>query len=70
MTQKPTPKQRIGLWLAGWFLIILLGIDFYNWEKTPRLVAGLPDWVWFDLGLILATSLIYGVLSRVAWEDE
>ncbi len=57
-------------WLAGWLLVILLGMDFYNWGKTPRLIAGLPDWVWFDFGLVLATSLIFGILSRVAWGEE
>ncbi|MEN4011172.1 MAG: hypothetical protein AB1453_07325 [Chloroflexota bacterium] len=65
-----TPKQRIGLWLAGWLLIILLSIDFYNWGKTPRLIVGMPDWVWFNMGLVLATSLIYFMLSRVTWRDD
>lgn len=63
-------KPKIGLWLAGWLAVILLGVDFYNWGKPPHLILGLPDWVWFDLGLILLTSLIFGLLSQHQWEDE
>ncbi len=51
-------------------MVILLGVDFYNWGEPPPLILGLPDWVWFDLGLILLTSLIFGLLSQHQWKDE
>ncbi|KPL77149.1 hypothetical protein [Bellilinea caldifistulae] len=63
-------KPKIQLWLTGWLAIILLGVDFYNWGKVPRLILGMPDWVWFEVGLILLTSLIFGFLSRHQWEDK
>ncbi len=63
-------KPKIQLWLSGWLAIIFLGVDFYNWGKVPRLIFGMPDWVWFDVGLILLTSLIFGLLSRHQWEDK
>ncbi|GIV65076.1 MAG: hypothetical protein KatS3mg046_336 [Bellilinea sp.] len=65
-----TAKSKPGLWLAGWLAIVLLGMDFYNWGKPPRLILGLPDWVWFDVVLILLTSLIFAYLSTHHWEDE
>ncbi|MFZ6019323.1 MAG: hypothetical protein ACOYXO_06895 [Chloroflexota bacterium] len=50
--------------------MVLLGADFYNWGKLPRLILGMPDWVWFDLGLILLTALMFAFLSQHSWEDE
>lgn len=69
MKNKPI-KSKLWVWIAGWLSIVLLGSDFYNWGKLPRLILGMPDWVWFDLGLILLTALMFALLSQRLWEDE
>lgn len=53
-------------WLpAGAFTVLfLLANDFWAWGRVPRLVAGLPLWVWYYvvLGLVLAGT--YALLWR------
>ena len=57
------PYRLTAVFPARWgllFLAILIpAFDFWNWGKEPRLIAGLPSWVW--------TSAVLGVLLSVAF---
>jgi len=57
-------------WILGWVVLVILGLDFWNWGKPPQLYLGLPPWLWFDVGLVLLTSLGFFLLTRFAWGDE
>jgi hypothetical protein len=66
------PGRRIQkvVWIVSWLMLVLLGFDFFNWGKTPRLLLGLPGWLWWEVGLVLLISVLFGLLSRFAWGDE
>lgn len=57
-------------WIFGWVVLVILGLDFWNWGKMPQLYLGLPPWLWFDVGLVLLTSLGFFLLTRFAWGNE
>jgi hypothetical protein len=57
-------------WLLVWAALVLLGLDFFNWGKPPQLYLGLPPWLWFEVALVLLTSLGFFLLTRFAWGDE
>lgn len=63
-------RRKGFFWIASWLVLILLGLDFFNWGKMPRLFLGLPGWLWFEVGLILLTSVVFGLLTRFAWRKE
>ena len=63
-------KRNGWWWAAAWLGLIVLGVDFYNWNKTPVLWQGLPAWLWQLLAVVLLAAVLYGVLSRAAWEEE
>lgn len=62
--------MRNAAWIVSWMVLVLLGLDFFNWGKTPRLILGLPGWLWWNVGLVLLISLVYFILTRFSWEEE
>jgi len=51
-------------WIIIFSLIFILGNDFWNWGKTPVLLAGLPLWVWYYFGLGIIMSLAFKFYLR------
>ncbi len=55
----------IGSGLVKWgpvFLILfLLGLDFWAWGRKPVLLAGLPLWLWYYMGLGIVLSVVYKI---------
>lgn len=62
--------MRNAAWIVSWMVLVLLGLDFFNWGKTPCLILGLPGWLWWNVGLVLLISLAYFILTRFSWEEE
>ncbi|NLI98868.1 hypothetical protein GX441_09470 [bacterium] len=58
------------LWLITWLFLAGLSLDFYNWGKVPRLILGVPLWLWFQAVLILIIGLAYGFLAAAVWKEE
>lgn len=47
------------------FVVLFLGTgDFWNWGRTPRIIAGLPVWVVYYAGLGIVLSAAYAVFIR------
>ncbi len=44
------------LWALAFLLVIVPVMDFWNWNREPALIFGLPDWVWRSIGSCLALS--------------
>lgn len=68
--KKGSGLRKGWLWALAWLALLAAGIDFYNWDRQPQLVLGLPLWLWQLFGLVLLIALVYGILARTAWEDE
>ncbi|MBN2380788.1 hypothetical protein JXM67_13400 [candidate division WOR-3 bacterium] len=61
--------KKLG-WLTSWMVLVILSLDFFNWDRLPRLLLGLPGWLWWEVLLVLLTALVFGLLSRFAWGEE
>ena len=60
---------KSALWYFGWLAILLLSLDFWNWNETTPLIYGIPFWVISLLALTLALSAYYALFARHAWGD-
>jgi SSS family solute:Na+ symporter len=52
------------IWVGIFGLLFLLSCDFWNWGKSGLGWLGLPSWLWYHLGLILALFLSLLFLVR------
>jgi SSS family solute:Na+ symporter len=48
-------------WIAVFGVIFILGNDFWNWGRSPAVIAGLPLWVWYFFGLGILLSITYKI---------
>ncbi len=56
--------RRNWLWTGVFGLFLILGNDFWNWEKTRPLWFGLPGWIWYFILLGLLLSGAFALYSR------
>jgi SSS family solute:Na+ symporter len=51
-------------WVAVFGLLVILGNDFWAWNRDPLRLGGLPIWVWYYVGLGIVLSLVYRMYTR------
>ncbi len=56
-------------WALIFLAVLVPAFDFWNWGKEPRLLAGLPLWVWTSAGLGVLLSVALALFFR-AQEQE
>jgi Na+/proline symporter len=51
-------RKKALYWIPVFSVLFILGNDFWNWGRSPRLLLGLPLWVWyfFALGFLLSSA--------------
>ena len=49
-------EARGAAWAAVFGLLFVLGVDFWQWDRSAPLWLGLPGWVWYYFGL---TALLF-----------
>ncbi|MXV64479.1 DUF3311 domain-containing protein [Natronorubrum sp. JWXQ-INN-674] len=56
--------------LAGWIVVAIvvsgLAIPWFLWGDAT-LVAGLPLWLWWHIGWMGLTSIVFWLFARRAW---
>ncbi|HKK64842.1 MAG TPA: sodium:solute symporter family protein [Clostridia bacterium] len=58
------PLQRsILAWTGIFGLFFLLGNDFWNWNRSPVLLLGLPGWIWYFILLGILLSGAFALFS-------
>jgi SSS family solute:Na+ symporter len=57
------PRWRT--WTAVFLMLLFLGQDFWNWNRSPRLFLGLPGWVWYFIFLGLFLSGVFACMFRM-----
>jgi solute:Na+ symporter, SSS family len=54
--------RRTALVAVPFAVLFLLSNDFWAWGRTPRLLLGLPLWVWYSMALCALLALAFKVL--------
>lgn len=60
----PEPFPVSAGWLVVFGTMVILATDVWNFGRAPRVVAGLPSWLWYHLGLTLALGALFAVFAR------
>ena len=58
-------KRTVG-WVAVAFTLAALAVPWFLWG-SGAVVAGLPVWVWWHIGWLALTALVFAVFARRAW---
>lgn len=59
-------RSEIVLWSVVAAVLVALAVPWFLWGDDT-VVAGLPAWVWWHVGWLCVTSLVFWVFTRVAW---
>ena len=54
------------LWSLVALALSALAIPWFLWG-TDTVIAGLPVWLWWHVGWMVLTSLVFYVFTRDAW---
>ncbi|PSQ60456.1 MAG: hypothetical protein BRD23_02230 [Halobacteriales archaeon SW_9_67_25] len=54
------------LWTGVALVLAALAVPWFMWG-TGRVVAGLPVWVWWHVGWLALTAVVFAVFARTAW---
>ncbi|SDF58825.1 DUF3311 domain-containing protein [Halorientalis regularis] len=54
------------VWSAVAVLLVALAVPWFWWGSS-RVVAGLPVWVWWHVGWMGLTAVVFAVFARRAW---
>jgi hypothetical protein len=53
-------------WALTFGLLVSLSIPWFLWGSS-RLVAGLPLWLWWHIGWMALSALVFRTFARRAW---
>ena len=60
-------RSREGLaWALVGVVLVVLAIPWFMWG-TDTVVAGLPIWLWWHVGWLVLTALVFAVFTRRGW---
>ncbi|WP_436924872.1 DUF3311 domain-containing protein [Halosimplex amylolyticum] len=59
-------RARVLGWSAVGILLAALAVPWFMWG-ADGVTAGLPIWVWYHVGWLGLTAVVFWVFSRRAW---
>jgi len=53
-------------WGAVFLALMALAIPWFLWSRST-VAAGLPVWLWWHLGWMVVTSIVFAVFTQRGW---
>lgn len=53
-------------WASVFALLVGLAIPWFLWGSS-RVIAGLPLWLWWHIGWMILTAVVFRAFTRRAW---
>lgn len=60
----PVIKKKQLMTITSACLLLIIGLDWWNFGKTPRMAGAIPVWVWYHAAACIAMAVIYSLLAR------
>jgi len=54
------------IWVATALVLAALAVPWFMWG-SDAVVAGLPVWIWWHVGWMGLTALVFGAFARRSW---
>jgi len=54
------------LWIGVAVVLVALAVPWFMWGSS-RVLAGLPVWVWWHIGWLALTAVVFAVFARTGW---
>ena len=61
-----SPTRETAVWMTVFALLIAFAIPWFLWGSSA-IVAGLPVWLWWHVGWMVLTAVVFAVFARRAW---
>lgn len=59
-------RTRDIAWLVVFFALVVFAIPWFQWGRGG-VVAGLPTWVWYHVGWLALTAVVFYVFTQRGW---
>lgn len=59
-------SKEILLWTGVAIVLAALAVPWFLWG-TSRVFGGLPVWLWWHVGWMVLTAVVFAVFAREAW---
>lgn len=59
-------STAVALWVLVGVVLVGLAIPWFMWG-TDTVVAGLPIWIWWHVGWLVLTAVVFAVFTRWGW---
>ncbi|WP_136689021.1 DUF3311 domain-containing protein [Halorhabdus amylolytica] len=60
------PTREELFWISVGFVLSALAIPWFLWS-SDAVVAGLPLWLWWHVGWMGLTAIVFYTFTRTAW---
>lgn len=57
--------ERYG-WVAAFAVVVALAVPWFLW-RSDAVVAGLPVWLWWHVGWMVVTAVVFRAFAGRAW---
>lgn len=57
---------ELGAWLVVAIILFVFAIPWFLWE-VETVIAGLPVWIWYHIGWLFLTTLVFWAFTRYGW---
>ncbi|AFK20019.1 DUF3311 domain-containing protein [Haloferax mediterranei ATCC 33500] len=54
-------------WIATFAVLVAFAIPWFLWGDD-RVFAGLPLWLWWHIGWMILTAIVFHLFTRQAWD--
>lgn len=54
-------------WIAAFAVLVTFAVPWFLWGDS-RVFAGLPLWLWWHIGWMLLTAVVFHLFTRRAWD--
>ncbi|KAB1193395.1 DUF3311 domain-containing protein [Haloferax sp. MBLA0076] len=55
------------LWIATFAVLVTFAVPWFLWGDS-RVFAGLPLWLWWHIGWMGLTAVVFHLFTRRAWD--